>query len=60
MKTAIIRTNISDKVGLGHLFRMKNLAKELSKKNKVIFGSTVYLVDLKKKIHGSTTFLDHF
>lgn len=37
MKTVIIRTNISYKVGLGHLFRMKNLAKELSKENKIIF-----------------------
>jgi UDP-2,4-diacetamido-2,4,6-trideoxy-beta-L-altropyranose hydrolase len=37
MKTVIIRTNISHKVGLGHLFRMKNLAKELSKENRVIF-----------------------
>lgn len=37
MNTVIIRTNISYKVGLGHLFRMKNLAKELSKENKVIF-----------------------
>jgi len=45
MKTVIIRTNISDKVGLGHLFRMKNLAKELSKKYKVIF-----LLDKNEKI----------
>lgn len=37
MNTVIIRTNISYKVGLGHLFRMKNLAKELSKENMVIF-----------------------
>ena len=45
MKTLIIRTNISNKIGLGHLFRMKNLAKELSKKNKVIF-----LLDKDEKI----------
>ena len=37
MKTTIIRTNISNKIGMGHLFRMKNFAKELSKEIEVIF-----------------------
>ena len=37
MKTTIIRTNISNKIGMGHLFRMKNFAKELSKESEVIF-----------------------
>ena len=37
MKHIIIRTNFSKEVGLGHIFRMKHLAKELSKKSKLTF-----------------------
>ena len=32
-----IRTNFNKEVGLGHIFRMRILAKELSKKSKLIF-----------------------
>jgi len=37
MGVVLVRTNFNNKVGLGHLFRMKHLAKKLSKKNEVIF-----------------------
>ena len=37
MHNIIIRTNFNEKVGLGHIFRMKNLAKELSKNSKLTF-----------------------
>ena len=32
MKEVIIRTNFNEKIGLGHLFRTKNLIKEFEKK----------------------------
>ena len=37
MYNIIIRTNFNEKIGLGHIFRMKNLAKELSKSSKLTF-----------------------
>jgi spore coat polysaccharide biosynthesis predicted glycosyltransferase SpsG len=37
MHNIIIRTNFNEKIGLGHIFRMKNLAKELSKSSKLTF-----------------------
>lgn len=37
MKTILIRTNFNKDIGLGHLFRMKNLAERFSKKDKIIF-----------------------
>tara|TARA_Y100001970_G_C14243443_1_gene866389 strand:+ start:1723 stop:3276 length:1554 start_codon:yes stop_codon:yes gene_type:complete len=37
MKNIIIRTNFNNETGLGHVFRMKNLAQELSKKSKITF-----------------------
>ena len=49
MHNIIIRTNFNEKVGLGHIFRMKNLAKELSKNSRLTFYLDKYS-ELAEKI----------